>query len=136
MGGYGTSAKKQLKGISWLLFSLANCTDHLSLICNHSHCNNGLIALMEPSDFSIKRIRPRMSNRIIIPWRSTSYHHLVVLILSIYVAVCIPGGVLAQEVEFECIYSNSTSYSCSSLCLQGCFYSLLPKPCSPEGQVS
>lgn len=43
---------------------------------------------------------------------------------------------LAQVSEYDCVYTNSTSPPCSSVCLQTCFYSLLPARCSPEGTVS
>uniref|UniRef100_A0A1X7VFP5 Guanylate cyclase domain-containing protein n=1 Tax=Amphimedon queenslandica TaxID=400682 RepID=A0A1X7VFP5_AMPQE len=36
-------------------------------------------------------------------------------------------------VEYDCVYTNSTVPSCSSVCSQTCFYSLLPATCSPEG---
>lgn len=49
---------------------------------------------------------------------------------------CILAPSSAQEtVDFECVYSNSSNSYCHNLCPLGCLYPLLPKPCSPEGQV-
>lgn len=41
------------------------------------------------------------------------------------------GG--AESASFSCVYANSSSSQCESLCPQGCFYSFLPSYCSDEG---
>ena len=61
---------------------------------------------------------------------------LIVFFCILLLSISCPPSLAQETLEFECVYSNSSSSLCATLCPQGCFYSLLPKPCSPEGQVS
>ena len=78
--------------------------------------------------FPLGRLKTLTSSASVMPQR---------LLVATLIFACMIASSSAQvTVDFECVYSNSSDSYCHNLCPLGCFYSLVPKPCSPEGQVS